>query len=420
MLKIQRSKSCDAILITLKNLDKGDNQSQLSFRVYDNSTVLDLIIHIQKSQQAESEIQLYFEQNIQFMGDMNQYIVDIIKRTKNRSIGYRIFQQNCQSKSEHIKIHQKGHSDIQQEKRIMATQIPISEYYNENINNQSQNKVYQNQIKNKENYSEYYEQKFSQAKDDEEQLKLLKTNIPQYSQQFQQTIMNQDQQNKYPINQYQQIKDGQNMCQQKVYKELELENLQLKQKNQSLELIFKQLQEENRKLKNENLILKNIQNTQQSKEISPQSQRIQDNRLSQSIFFTNSCKHQIKEQNLEEILQQAIYNKQIAKCPQCKKKISNKLCRQIQPLGQQYLEMKNQLDSLKLISEIQKKLESAFNLKLIECSNQFCNFVCIWQQKSQIQTQQGFFCMNCLQNSVENPQLKQKAFSTQVGRKGTK
>ncbi|CAD8069326.1 unnamed protein product [Paramecium sonneborni] len=404
MLKIQRSKSCDAILITLKNLDKGDNQSQLSFRVYDNSTVFDLIVHIQKTQQVEVQIQLYFEQNVQFMGDMNQYIIDIIKRTRNRSFGYRIYQQQFQSKSESLKINQQGHSEIQYQKRIMATQIPIQQYSYENFTySQLQNKFDQNSIKNKENYPDQNDENLLQAQNNQDQ--------------YQQFMNLSDKQKNLAINEQQQNNyDGQNMFQNKAFKELEFENQTLQQSNQILENKIQQLIQENSKFQSENQFLKNRSNFLQGKEISPLSQKIKENRLSESISFTNKCSHQIKERNLEEILIKALHNKQIAKCLQCNKNISNSLCRQIKIYGVQYIEMKNQLDFQNLILCIQKQDK---NLKLVECSNYRCDFVCIWQQKLPNQQPKGF-CINCLQYSVEYPPYKSKSFAALLSKKGIK
>ncbi|CAD8116233.1 unnamed protein product [Paramecium primaurelia] len=410
MLKIQRSKSCDAILIALKNLDKEDNQSQQSFRAYDNSTVLDLIVHIQKNQHTEKDIKLFFEQNIQFTGDLNQYVIDIIKRTKNRNIGYRIIDQQIQSKSEFIKINEYAQSEIYPEKKIMATQIPITEYYNADINNNHiQNQVSKFQLKNKENLCDQREER-QQIIDNIEQFKQIQPKVSQQFQQFSQLVNNVEQKSEQVSNESSQSQN---------FKQLEMENQKLKEEYKKLQNMYQNLQEENKKLKDENQILKNIQNNVEVKQISPVSDRIVENRLSETSYFTNKCNHQIKEQQLESILAKALFSKQKAKCPQCSKDISNNLCQQILIFGRQYLDMKNQMDLLVLSENIQLKLKSHKDLQLVHCSNKRCNFICIWQQNQALQKQQGY-CPVCLQHSISNPQYKSYNYSHLIANKGTK
>ncbi|CAK76202.1 unnamed protein product (macronuclear) [Paramecium tetraurelia] len=407
MLKIQRSKSCDAILITLKNLDKGDNQSQQSFRVYENSTILDLIVHINKSQQTKSDIKLYFEQNIQFTGDLNQYLIDIIKKTKNRSIGYRLIEQHPQTKSEYVKINQYTQSEIYPEKRIIATQIPSVEQYNPDLNINTQNQVVKNQLRNKENY----EEERSQRIDNFEQFKQMQEKASQY-QQFSQLVSKTEN-----IHHEQQQSNHQQSMSQN-YKNLEIENQKLKDAFKTLQNQNQILAEENNRLKIENQILKVNQNNQQVKQISPVSER-QENKLHETTQFTNKCKHQIKEKQLEQIFTQALLNKQFAKCPQCNQNISNKLCQQFIIFGRQYLDMKNQMDLYVLSENIQQKLRQNKEQSLVRCSSKNCNFICIWQQNLVTQKQLGF-CPICLSNSLGNPQIKGYRQSNLLLNKGTK
>ncbi|CAD8155941.1 unnamed protein product [Paramecium octaurelia] len=411
MLKIQRSKSCDAVLITLKNLDKGDNQSQQSFRVYENSTVLDLILHLNKNQQTEADIKLYFEQHIQFSGDLNQYLIDIIRKTKNRSIGYRLIEQYPQQKSEQVKINQYAQSEIYPERRVKATQIPSVYNQNQDLNIHSQNQVQKNQLRNKENLYDQEEERLS-TNDNLEQGKLVQHKVPYQYQQFSQLVYHQEQKTENNQESNYKLSMSQNL------RNLETENQKLQDAYKNLQNKYLNLMEENNRLKIENQILQINQNNQQVKQISPVSERL-ENRLSETTYFTNKCKHQIKEKQLEQILSQALLTKQLAKCPQCNKNISNKLCQQFIIFGRQYLEMKNQMDLQGLSDNIQQKLEQNKQLSLVRCQRKNCNFICIWQQNLVIQKQQGF-CPICLQKSLGNPQLKGQRNVNLLFIKGTK
>ncbi|CAD8156736.1 unnamed protein product [Paramecium pentaurelia] len=300
------------------------------------------------------------------------------------------------------------------------------------------------------NLSQAYEQQISQSK-------IEITNLTK-------EINNQKQlYNKYE-QEYQKLKNEN----QTLYKELKETNLKLLQQievlNQERENLKKltqyniKLQEENQKLKNENSSLqnelketkfklqqqievlnkeRNNQNTQPKgriTQISPALEpkkdqfSIQNSQLSQSNYqnqnqqqsnYKNKCGHFLDISQIQQQVYYAIRTNTIAKCTSCQASLQSKLCLLVQDYGRTYLEIKNQIEFRNLLQNLQMNLK--YNEKLIKCSNNNCQFFCIWQNNQRgiqgynvrpIQQNNGF-CPSCLQYTVINVQIQTPIFATQ-------
>ncbi|CAD8071637.1 unnamed protein product [Paramecium sonneborni] len=168
-----------------------------------------------------------------------------------------------------------------------------------------------------------------------------------------------------------------------------------------------------------------VGNLQQQQNSRIQSQLIQQSQYSTQCIqnnqikvqkqdnYKNKCGHYFSYSQIEDLVQQALMKKQLAKCNQCLMPLQSKLCLLIQSYGETYLQTKNQSEFQLFLSDLERKLN--IRGKLVKCSTLNCDFYCVWQQRldGKYYQQQPAFCPNCLTYCVLNNQQQAPLSQTQ-------
>ncbi|CAD8071642.1 unnamed protein product [Paramecium sonneborni] len=160
-----------------------------------------------------------------------------------------------------------------------------------------------------------------------------------------------------------------------------------------------------------------VGNLQQQQNSRIQSQLIQQSQYSTQFQkqenYKNKCGHYFSYSQIEDLVQQALMKKQLAKCNQCLMPLQSKLCLLIQSYGETYLQTKNQSEFQLFLSDLERKLN--IRGKLVKCSTLNCDFYCVWQQRSVgiYYQQKPAFCPNCLTYCVLNNQQQAPLSQTQ-------
>ncbi|CAD8071638.1 unnamed protein product [Paramecium sonneborni] len=116
MLNLIRSKYPVFTLISLHDLNKDEEQTEMAFRVSNVTIMLDLLIHVQNKLNSEQQIYFYVSKTKLFDGDMNTYVEEIIKKENIRKFYYEI---NYKESKKIIQFKGSDYSDsLQQMKEI--------------------------------------------------------------------------------------------------------------------------------------------------------------------------------------------------------------------------------------------------------------------------------------------------------------
>ncbi|CAD8065595.1 unnamed protein product [Paramecium sonneborni] len=440
--------------IFLINLGNSQSQTNLSFKVQKNMIVGDLLIFIQKNQSEQGKIEIYFTKNEPFKDSYNCYLQQFLKTSL---VYYKMDVSQKQIQSQYVN-NNKESTQVQQGINNSAYNQWQQNQTNQNYQKIEQNRESQNLLEKKQAQI-YNEQRIKEIESENIQLQKQVSLIEDKMQQKEKKIIELSSQINYLLNQNKDYKSkieylmNQNSIQQKeehikeLYdqinflqnqnrdfsskidylmnqnesqqKEQQIKELQNQKSIQELYYQNNLLQNQNREFsskieylikQNENLLQRSNYNEKSGKKINISEQndffkskdgmKFDDLETQETQTFLNKCGHKVEKNKLQEILQNSLMQKMIARCQICKQTFSSQICNQIELIGKQYLEMKLTLELPELLNSL-KSLEYQ-NLTLVQCQSNNCRFICLWKQKSQIRTEQGF-CPNCLQFSVKNP-----------------